>query len=163
MGNDTGNVVTKLCQYLVAKINFFILPAPVAGYQWPGFISGSLILIGRIDIAPRRHIHMAAAKLVMAGCKARQNLSGVSVHEYQCGFHGVEIQLDTIIIRMRENTAKGNDQRLSVRVHNQLMRPYTLKFKSFHSFVVLLAVVHRNNAFALLIAAGGYIKIVATG
>ena len=163
MGNNAGDVVGQRCLGILIESDFLKLTAFQSGDEGGGLVKRALVLVGNVHPAVRTGTDVTGALLVMGRVESPDNPTAVAVHQDQRGFHGVEVQLEAIVVRVGQYAAQANHQGFSVRVQRQLMGANALKLKGIRPLIVLLCVIDGNNALPLFVAAGSDIEPAAVG
>ena len=116
VGDDAGNVVGEARLGFIVKSNFGKPVAFHPGKQGWHFVPWALVLVGYVDFAGMVNVQMPKALLMVARIQAADNLSRATVHKNQRWGHGVEIELEPVIIRVGENAAQSNGEGFTVRM-----------------------------------------------
>src|SRR5690606_19197205 len=124
-------------------------------------MQGALILISHIHLARGACVKMADALPGVFRAQSADEVAGASVHQDQCGVHGVQVELQAIVIRVGKNTAKTDQQGFAVRMQSDLVWADTRQIKGVHPLVTSLGIVDGDNPFAFAIAAGGCVQPAA--
>ena len=163
MGNNAGDVVGQCCLGILFESDFLKLTAFQPRDEGGGLVKGPLVLVGNVHPAVRTSTDMTGALLVMGRVEPPNNPTAAAVHQDQRGFHGVEVQLEAIVVRVGQYAAQANHQGFPIWMQCQLMGANALKLKGIDPLIILLRVIDGNNALPRLVAAGGDIEPAAVG